>query len=143
MISPGASFMIGGVYLLISLAVAATLFVLARRSCTPGLGWLCLAVGIWPIVSLVVRQVLLGFVAARYAAAGMSVVYLFVGIPLSIIGAVLVIIAGVRLSRIGPPLPAEPRCPQCGYNVTGLPENRCPECGTRFACELRYLMRRL
>jgi hypothetical protein len=23
-------------------------------------------------------------------------------------------------------------CPQCGYNLRGLPEERCPECGTRF-----------
>lgn len=23
-------------------------------------------------------------------------------------------------------------CPQCGYDLTGLPENRCPECGVPF-----------
>jgi len=23
-------------------------------------------------------------------------------------------------------------CPNCGYNLTGLPENRCPECGREF-----------
>jgi len=23
-------------------------------------------------------------------------------------------------------------CPECGYNLTGLPENRCPECGGEF-----------
>ena len=24
------------------------------------------------------------------------------------------------------------RCPQCGYDLRGLPENRCPECGNFF-----------
>lgn len=28
--------------------------------------------------------------------------------------------------------PVEPRCPKCGYNLTGLRELRCPECGSQF-----------
>ena len=27
---------------------------------------------------------------------------------------------------------SEPRCPQCGYLLYGLPVARCPECGSRF-----------
>lgn len=34
-------------------------------------------------------------------------------------------------TRDHPPT-AEPRCPTCGYHLTGLPEPRCPECGERF-----------
>ncbi len=28
--------------------------------------------------------------------------------------------------------PLPPTCGECGYNLTGLPQNRCPECGTSF-----------
>jgi len=35
---------------------------------------------------------------------------------------------------IAPPAPVVPvACPQCGYNVSGIPEPVCPECGTSFA----------
>lgn len=32
-------------------------------------------------------------------------------------------------------LDGELACPECGYNVFGLPEPRCPECGRRFTLE--------
>ena len=30
------------------------------------------------------------------------------------------------------PSPIPPRCPECGYNLTGAVRNRCPECGRPF-----------
>ncbi|MCG3132083.1 MAG: hypothetical protein FLDDKLPJ_02893 [Phycisphaerae bacterium] len=38
--------------------------------------------------------------------------------------------AGRRLPRT--PLTAELRCPQCGYDLRGIPQERCPECGFGF-----------
>lgn len=31
-----------------------------------------------------------------------------------------------------PTEPGVPACPQCGYDLTGIPESRCPECGYGF-----------
>lgn len=30
---------------------------------------------------------------------------------------------------------APPRCPACGYNLSGLSQSRCPECGREYTLE--------
>ena len=39
-------------------------------------------------------------------------------------------VRGWRASRSAPP-----KCPQCGYDLTGLTQCRCPECGREFGFE--------
>lgn len=43
----------------------------------------------------------------------------------------------VGVSRTGPPMPRQPRCDSCGYDLTLMPMNsRCPECGEPVAASL-------
>ena len=39
-------------------------------------------------------------------------------------------IRGWRTARVHPP-----RCPGCGYNLSGLRQCRCPECGKEYTLE--------
>jgi len=43
----------------------------------------------------------------------------------------------VGIPRAGPPMPRQPRCDACGYDLTLMPmESRCPECGEPIAASL-------
>lgn len=120
--------------------VAVVLLVLARRTRRAGMWWLFVALGIWPILSIVTNRALIWFGLQVYGPSMMWVYYVsWTG--MQVVGVFLEIVAAVKLARIPGPLPSEPLCPTCGYNLTGLAEDRCPECGMGFVAEIRYLTR--
>jgi hypothetical protein len=129
--------------LVFPITVGVVLCVLARRTHISGLWWLFVALGIWPVIQVVVSQSLMLYVArlGLFGIGMLQLYYLWFAAAFGTIGAALQIVGVVKLARLGRPLPAQPRCPRCGYNLTGLPDDRCPECGTQFTCELRYLTR--
>lgn len=43
-------------------------------------------------------------------------------------------VRGWRLARSAPP-----RCPACGYNLSGLTQCRCPECGREYTLEQLWI----
>ena len=54
---------------------------------------------------------------------------------LLVIVAIALVSAGIGIYLIRSArqrLGSEPRCGQCGYNLTGSMSDRCPECGLRF-----------
>lgn len=123
------------------LVVGGVLFVLARRTRIAGLWWLFVALGLWPIIANVVRQAVPMLIAMRLPPGAMPIYVFGASAVLALVSAILQIAACVKLAQMQTMPPAEPLCPRCGYNLTGLQNDRCPECGTQFVCELRYLTR--
>lgn len=128
-------------FLVFPFAVACVLFFLARRTRIAGLWWLFVALGIWPVISMTARQIITGLVAARNTPGDFMIYSLSINTSFALVTAILQIAACVVLARTRTMPPAEPLCPRCGYNLTGLRQDRCPECGTQFTCEVRYLTR--
>ena len=129
-------------FLLCPIIVGGVLYRLARRTRINGLWWLFVALGVWPVISLVARQLGIMLLAVRAGPSSVPSYSLGIGIAVAVVSMALQIVAGVKLARTAErPLPAEPLCPGCGYNLTGLPDNCCPECGTQFVCETRYVTR--
>jgi AAA family ATP:ADP antiporter len=68
--------------------------------------------------------------------AALAVPVAAVAIPLGIAGAWLAWWLGRRESELAAALPPLPlRCPECGYDLSDLPEPRCPECGIESPTE--------
>ena len=129
---------------LFHLAVGCVLFVLARRTRLAGFGWLFVALGIWPILAGAAFRTVLIVAAQRAGMLGMwfyQTYYFVCALVVGTISAALQIVGSVKLAGALRMPPAQPLCPRCGYNLTGLADDRCPECGMRFTCELRYLTR--
>lgn len=141
MSSVSTQIMLSLLFLMLPLVVGIVLFVLARRTRIRGLWWLFVALAIWPIIAMVARQAVMVLVAARLSPSNMAEFISGINAVFALVSSVLQIAAGVVLARMPTMPPAEPLCPRCGYNLTGLEEDRCPECGTRFVCETRYLTR--
>ncbi|MBN1490967.1 MAG: hypothetical protein JXA69_13700 [Phycisphaerae bacterium] len=130
-----------------SLFLGVWLFVMASRFRSAALWWLFVLLGPWPIVAVIARQLLhvvivihwpptasgSGYWVLNALASGGSFLATF------LLQCVVVtkIVAMVKTGRSQ----AEPICPRCGYNLTGLEQDRCPECGTAFSCEVRYITR--
>ncbi len=63
----------------------------------------------------------------------MLALMLFAGLILVLIPVMLILIATRRIGRARiTSAEIDPLCPECGYNVKGLPRPICPECGTPF-----------
>lgn len=130
-----------------SLFLGVWLFVMASRFRLAALWWLFVLLGPWPIVAFIATR-LLHIVVAEYwspTATGSGYWVLralvfggsFLATFLLQCVVVTKVLAMVKTGRSQ----AEPICPRCGYNLTGLEQDRCPECGTVFSCEVRYIVR--
>lgn len=66
----------------------------------------------------------------------MLALMLFAGLILVLIPVMLILIATRRIGRARiTSAEIDPLCPECGYNVKGLPRPICPECGNPFDLE--------
>ena len=130
-----------------SLFLGVWLFVMASRFRLAVLWWLFVLLGPWPVVAFIATQLLHGVVAKYWSPTASGAGYwMFTALVFGGNVAVTFLLQCVVVTKILAMVKtgrsqAEPICPRCGYNLTGLEQDRCPECGTVFSCEVRYIVR--
>jgi hypothetical protein len=146
--TPWLYFVLASVHLLLPATLTVVVFVLSRRRRSSGLWWIAMGAGVWPCIAAIATWIY-QYVLAWLGTLGRSLHWTLVGYYglaalLALIGFLFLLRGAVQIAReLGQVPTAQPNCPRCGYNLTGLTENRCPECGVTFECQTRYLVRAL